>query len=357
MRRPMIPMLAAVAALSVACAAQAAPAPAPPAVATVAAAADKPMDAAERRAVIEELAKDLQDYFVFPDVAARYAAMLRANLARGDYDKLTDPTAFGVKVTADLQAVSRDGHLRLAPNAAWELKSDAPAGGGAAQPVGLEETRMIGKVAYLRFSLFPDDPETSARARRFLLDHADAQAVIIDSRTNHGGGLTVMDAILPLLYAKPETLVRMDTRASAAEGGPDFKSLVRQPSPPSVVRFDHHVVPDTTERRLQSVPVYYLTSSRTASAAEHLALAFRHTHRAVQIGETTRGAGHFGGRPPVGARFAAFIPVGRTYDPDTGWDWEGKGVAPDIAVPAGQALAEALKRAKAAGADIGPSTP
>ena len=46
----------------------------------------------------------------------------------------------------------------------------------------------------------------------------------------------------------------------------------------------------------------------------------------------------------------AFMPVGRTYDPDTGWDWEGKGVAPDVATGADEALAEALRRAKAAGA-------
>lgn len=316
----------------------------------------KPMDAAERRAVIEDLATKLADNFVFPEVAARYAAMLRANLARGDYDGLTDPDAFGAKVTADLQATAADGHLRLATMTFWNapIKPSTPAQAGApAGPQGLEEAKMIGKVAYLRFNLFPDDPETVARTRDFLLSHADAQAVIIDARGHHGGGLAVMDGFFPLLYAKPTLLVRMDVRASVAEGGPPYPSLVKQPSPPDVARADHYVTPDTHERRLQSVPVYYLTSKKTASAAEHLALAFKRTHRAVLIGETTRGAGHFGGVQQIGERFGAFIPVGRTYDPDTNWDWEGKGVAPDIAVPADQALDEALKRAKAAGADVG----
>jgi C-terminal processing protease CtpA/Prc len=145
----------------------------------------------------------------------------------------------------------------------------------------------------------------------------------------------------------------MDTRAAVAASLPPETGLVRRPSPPEVVRQDHVVEPDKTETRLEHVPVYYLTSSKTASAAEHLALAFRHTHRAVQIGETTRGAGHFGGGEGIGERFGAFMPLGRTYDPDTGWDWEGKGVAPDIAVPADQALDEALKQAKAKGVDVG----
>jgi C-terminal processing protease CtpA/Prc len=50
---------------------------------------------------------------------------------------------------------------------------------------------------------------------------------------------------------------------------------------------------------------------------------------------------------PMGETYAAFIPVGRTFDPDTGQSWEGVGVKPDVAVPAEQALDEALRRAGA----------
>ena len=71
----------------------------------------------------------------------------------------------------------------------------------------------------------------------------------------------------------------------------------------------------------------------------------KRTGRATIVGEPTAGAGHYGGFRPIGEHFAAFIPVGRTFDPDTGEDWEGDGVAPDVAVPAAAALAEALARA------------
>ncbi|MBA3811363.1 MAG: S41 family peptidase [Caulobacteraceae bacterium] len=314
------------------------------------------LSADERRGAIEQLSKVLENDFVFPDVGARYAAILRANLAGGAYDSLTDPTAFGERVTADLQAVAKDGHLRLAPQEVFAQRrpppADAPASTRPSGPPGLEEAKMIGDVAYLRFNEFPEDPAVAAAARRFLLAHADAKAVIIDARPHRGGGLGVMDAILPLLYARETHLVRMDTRASVADSGPmqDGPTLVRQPSPPTIVSRDHVVTPDPSERRLQHVPIYYLTSRSTASAAEHLALAFKRTRRAILIGETTRGAGHYGGLQDIGDRFAAFIPVGRTYDPDTGWDWEGKGVAPDVAVPADQALDEAIREAKSAGA-------
>jgi Peptidase family S41/N-terminal domain of Peptidase_S41 in eukaryotic IRBP len=332
-------------------AASAQPVAAPPAAAAV-----KPLDAAERGQVITDLAKTLNDNFVFPEVGARYAVMLRANLAKGAYDSLTDPVAFGERVTADLQAISPDAHLRLAPQAAFMQRrppaADAPASTRPSGPAGLEETKMIGDIAYLRFNEFTEDPVGAQTARRFLIDHADAKAVILDVRPNRGGTLDVMNAILPLLYARTTHLVRMDTRAAIADAGPmqDGPTLVRQKSAPTVVSHDHVVIPDTAERRLQHTPVYYVMSRRTASAAEHLALAFKRTHRATLVGETTRGAGHYGGPLPLGDRFAVFVPVGRSYDPDTGWDWEGKGVSPDVAVPTDQALDEALRLAKAAGA-------
>lgn len=309
---------------------------------------EAPMDAVERAAVVKDLAKTLNDSYVFPDTAARYADMLRTKLSQGAYDHLADPTAFGKQITADLQAVSPDKHLSLAPAAAFRVmtKGFEAHGGPTKMGPALEEARMIGAIAYLRFNLFPDDPSVAAEARNFLLKHADAAAVIIDSRTNRGGDLAVMNQILPLLYAHPTTLVRMDTRASADDGLPNA-AMVRQDAPKTLARYDHRVIPDTTETRLQKVPVYYLVSEHTGSAAEHLALAFKRTKRATLIGQTTAGFGHFGGVQPIGKRFAAFIPVGRTYDPDTNWDWEGVGVTPDVVVPADRALDEALKRISA----------
>jgi hypothetical protein len=340
--------IAVVAVLGASSALAAPPQAAPESLSPAAAPATKPVDAGERRRVVEDLAAALDANFVFPEIGARYAAMLRSKLTTGAYDSLADPMAFAEKVTADLQAVARDGHLRLALRSAFAERGPPPPNAAlstrASGPPGLEDAKMIGATAYLRFNEFPNEPGSAEAARRFLLAHADAKAVIIDARPNRGGGLAVLDAILPLLYPTRTTLVRTDTRASAdSHGGMGTSAtLVLQPSPSGIVRRDHVVIPDTAEARLQHVPVYYLISGRTASAAEHLALAFKRTHRAVLVGETTRGAGHFGGLMPIGDRFAAFIPVGRTYDPATNWDWEGRGVAPDVATPADAALDVAL---------------
>jgi C-terminal processing protease CtpA/Prc len=236
---------------------------------------------------------------------------------------------------------------------------------------------MIDDFVYLRFTSFPNDPEVAGRTRQFLLDHADARGVILDARDSRGGTLMVMDAILPLFFAERTTLMRMDSREGAGfrgppppgpapsggspAGGPERRvpagppgaeprddgrppTMVRQEAPPGVERFDHIVLPDPTEKRFLKTPVFYLTSKLTRSAAEHFAMALQRTHRGVLVGDVTAGAGNFGAPVPIGTRFSAFIPFGRSYDPDTNRGWEGTGITPDVSVPAAEALEEALRR-------------
>lgn len=60
------------------------------------------------------------------------------------------------------------------------------------------------------------------------------------------------------------------------------------------------------------------------------------------IGRTNFGANHFGGDQNLGGGYTAFIPVGRTFDPATGKDWEGVGITPDIDVAPEEALIKTL---------------
>jgi C-terminal processing protease CtpA/Prc len=118
-------------------------------------------------------------------------------------------------------------------------------------------------------------------------------------------------------------------------------TLLRQASPDTVVR-RLHVVKPAARPLLGDARVYLLTSRRTGSAGEHLAHALKRTHRATLVGEVTMGAGNFGGGIDLPGGFSAFVPGGRSYDPATGVGWEGSGVAPDVAVPAADALNKTL---------------
>ena len=316
--------------------AQAAPAPAP-------------FDAAEAKAAVEKLATSLEENFVFPEVGAKYAAALRAKLASGGYSNFPDAAAFADAVTADLKAVHEDRHLRvraLPPQGAGgERRMGPPPGFKAIEKAGW----IADGVAYISFAGFPGDEPTLARLRSFLAEHKDAKALIIDARGHRGGGLAEMDVMFPYFYDKPQTLVKMDTRIAVEErqGSPldEGPTLVKEKGPDGVVRRSHNVIPASQATGLRTAKIFLLTSNRTASAAEHLSLSLKRTGRATLIGETTRGAGHYGGGVPLGGGYGVFIPVGRTFDPDTNQGWEGSGVKPDVEVPADKALDEALRRA------------
>lgn len=307
---------------------------------------DSPITADEARKTALDLAQKLAEAYVFPDVAKRYAAMLRANAAKGSYDQIGSGIALAERLTQDLRAVSPDAHLRVSVRGAEPPR--ARVASARPQPQypwkAIEEERWLAPgIAYIRFNVFPGDDATVAAVTKFMQDHATAKTIIFDNRTHHGGGLAEMNAMFPFLFSKPTDLVTMDTREGVAE--PNDEPFVRKiPGPAGVSRREHYVEPSKTEKRLFKAKVFVLTSGATGSAAEHMTLALKRTHRATIVGETTAGAGHYGGEVPIADKFSAFIPVGRTFDQDTGKDWEGTGVPPDVAVPARDALVEALVR-------------
>lgn len=305
-------------------------------------------------AAVAKLADLLESGYVIPEIGKRYAQMLRAKLAGGGYAAIPDPAQLGDQLTADLRAVSPDNHLRVLPEPALpggpqRRPAGAPPPMRAPRRASVEDAGWLAKgVAYIRFTGFTGEPMALAAVRDFMAAHASASALIIDCRYNGGGGIDEMGVMLPYLYARETVLAQMEmvdaiakTRGSPFEGEVGIRDVA---GPAGIARKEHFVTPHATEKRLLDAKAFYLVSKGTASAGEHLALAFKHTGRAKLIGETTAGANHFGGFEPLGAGLAVFLPVGRTIDPATGKDWEGTGIAPDIACPPTGAVQEALKQ-------------
>ncbi|WP_225204590.1 S41 family peptidase [Novosphingobium huizhouense] len=298
------------------------------------------------RAVVDQLASALERDFVYPETGARYGAMLRGNLAGGAYDALAGKD-LADRLTDDLQAVQPDGHLRVRFTAD-EAPAATPHSASVPRPAPIEQARWISPdIAFVRYNLFTGDDDEVAATRAFMDTHAGAKVLIFDLRTHRGGGLDEMDAILPWLFDKPTGLVRMATRKSVAASGNSplqgVPTLHEVAGDPAFVTQEHRVEPGANPA-LRKARVYLLTSPRTASAGEHFTQAMKSTRRATIVGEATAGANHFGYGLDLPNGFSTFVPVGRTFDPATGKDWEGAGIAPDIAVPAREALATVLVR-------------
>jgi C-terminal processing protease CtpA/Prc len=303
--------------------------------------------AAPFAAAIETLARKLEADYVFPAVGAQYAAALRGHLAAGDYDGITDAGQVAARLTADLQATRWEGHLRVrvagaAPSSVTRASADAP------PPIKAAKWIAPG-VAYIAFTLMPDDPQVVSATDRFMREHASARALIIDARALHGGGEGVPSAIFRYLYAKRQVVAYFDSRPVADNADDDPyeqpPTVTTVAGPPGIERQALTVIPDATEHRLFRAKVFYLTSRQTASVAEQIAEILKRTHRGAVVGERTFGAGHFGFYVPIGQGLEAYLTWGRVLDPVTGEDYEGRGVTPDVAVPADQALDTALRMA------------
>jgi C-terminal processing protease CtpA/Prc len=166
---------------------------------------------------------------------------------------------------------------------------------------------------------------------------ANTDALIFDLRRNGGGSPLTIGFISSYLFDTPVHLNDFFVRETGR-------------------RQSFHTTETVEGRRYgQTRPVYILTSVRTFSAAEEFTYNLKNLKRATIVGETTGGGAHPGGVRRITDHFGIWLPNGRAINPITGTNWEGVGIAPDIAVDPAEALPaahlDALKKIRAAATD------
>lgn len=294
-------------------------------------AAASTLDAAARAALVEAAATALDAQYVFPEVGARLAAHLQARLRTGAYDGFSDGDAFADALTRELRAEGHDLHLGvLSPSGARGRMLAPPQPGGGDEPGEWERDRnhffralevLPGNVGYLALDRFPGAPDARATADAALAFLGRTDAVILDLRRNPGGA-EGLNQYLSSYFFSGEDPTLLYTR------------YYRDGDSTGVVR----VLPRLPGPRLPDVPLYVLTARQTGSAAENMAYALQTLGRATVVGDTTAGAANSARPVPLPHGFVLTVPSARVVSPVTGTNWEGVGVAPDVAVPADRAL-------------------
>jgi hypothetical protein len=303
-------------------------APAPPGATAPAGA----FDAATRRELVERLGEELRDRYVFPDVAERAAARIGAALAAGEYDGLADPAAFVQRLSADLQAIAHDKHLRL-------MSPTASPAGRAPRPMPPDEAgvtradRLAGGIGYIEIVGFPPPGDFKPALDRAMSGLKDSRALIVDVRRN-GGGVPESVAYLVSYLVEP--------------GRPVSAIVARIPKTTRFTRESFSSV--ATPVGFAGVPVYVLTSRETFSGGEDFAYDVQALGRGTIVGEVTGGGANPTGPVDLGHGVVASIPFGRSENPVTKTNWEGRGVQPAVPVPARDALRVALQKAGHEGA-------
>lgn len=293
--------------------------------------ASSTLDGKTRAEIVAKFSEALRQHYVFPDVGARTAAKIEAALAAGDYDQLTDPAAFTTRLTVDASAVAHDKHLNVSTTLAPPpplppgvlLTMRPPADGGITRA-----DRLAGGVGYIEVIGFPPTAQFKPLLDKAMSGLAGSRALIIDVRRN-GGGTPQGVAYLSSFLVPPDRL--LNDIVARVENTNEFKRTGYRSSPTPVSFAD--------------VPVYILTSKATFSGGEGFAYEVQAQKRATVIGEVTGGGANPTGIVVLAPGYNASIPSARAENPVTGTNWEGRGVQPDVLVPAQDALAAALTRA------------
>lgn len=307
-----------------------------------------------RDAVLERMATLLEQRYVDEAQGRELATMLRSAAHDNRFDAAREPQAWADAVEAALRATVADQHLQLSyepgtdfvPGTQREQRVARQDAGGARMVMrtGRLDARSVeqiaktnfgvdrvehldGNVGYLSLSRFvpADLSGDTLRAAIAFIAHSDA--VVIDLRGNIGGSPDAVAMLASPFFAADRGAVALHAADNRALGVHD------------VVSTD----PEGAVAALADARLFVLVGPRTASAAEMFAFALKRLHRATIVGETTSGAGNGGARQSVGEGFALVVPEWRS----TTGSWERVGVAPDVVVPAAQALERALVLARA----------
>ena len=306
---------------------------------------DEKVDAQTVAKVIDAIGRALRDGYVFPDVAKKMGEDLKQRLDNKEYEKLTSSRELAKLLTQQLQAISKDKHVRVG----YTAKAPAGMSRGRGVHVSPEDEekmrermrsfaaldnfgfqkveRLDGNVGYIDLTGFlPAEVagDTAAAAMNFI---ANADALIIDVRKN-GGGAPSMVALLCSYLFGPEPVHLNDLYFRPENSTHQWWTLPYVPG-----------------KRFEGKPVYVLTSKRTFSAAEEFTYNLKTQKRATIVGETTGGGANPGGMQVLSEHFVMFVPSGRAINPITKTNWEGTGVTPHLPTTAELALKTAHLKA------------
>jgi hypothetical protein len=289
---------------------------------------ERPLDAATRSTVIDELLKQINRIYILPDVARKMELAIRARQAKKEYDSITSGSELARVLTDHLRQVRNDDHLYVEYFAAG-IPYDSKKPPVAADVQRFREKgrrrnyeyrkveRLDGGIGLLQVDgFYPDEwaQDTIVAAMSFL---ANSEAIILDLRQNHGGAGSTL---LCSYFFEGET--HLSDQYNREE------NTTRQ-------YWTYPIVPG---KKLADKDLYILTSHETISAPEALAYDMQCLKRAIIVGETTHGGAHPTTIYRITDHFSAAIPFARTIHPGISTGEGGTGVKPDVAVPANQAL-------------------
>lgn len=275
------------------------------------------------RKTIGAIAAELRDGYVFPDKGEQAADALQQALKGNAYAGVTDPAQLAQRLTAELQAITKDGHMRVIYGSPFRHQPSPP----APQDAGFEVRRLDGDIGYIRLIRFVPPEIFNPAADDAMRRVSGTRALVIDMQDN-GGGHPASVAYLVSFFLDPGRRVHINDLIWRNRGTATFRTESFWSSPTPV--------------NYRDKPVYVLVGPKTYSAGEEFAYDLQVLKRATIVGSKTRGGANPGGLTDVGSDLFAVVPTGRAENPITRSNWEGTGILPDVQAPPESAQAAAV---------------
>lgn len=290
----------------------------------------------ETARIVNLVAVQMEQSYVFPDVGRKVAEQLRSKLRRDAY-RAAPGEPLAVELSNDLRSLTGDGHLSVVyspvPLPAEDSAANAEMGRrdseqyyGPKLNYGFRKMELLpGNVGYLEVTVFAPLDWAGPVATAAMRMVAQVDALIIDLRRNGGGHGETVQWLESYLFERPQQVSGEYNRARNTTS-------------------ESWTLPWVPGARFGSKrPVLILTSRRTFSAAEAMAYDLQALGRATIVGEASGGGAHPYENVKLDAHYVLGLPMSRSVNPITKANWQGTGVRPDVSVPADSALTVALR--------------
>ncbi|WP_316848152.1 S41 family peptidase [Pedobacter psychrodurus] len=288
-------------------------------------------DFTERNKQILEIADNINEYYIFEDVANQLSKKLKSEIDLKTFDNLTD-AEFAKSLSSYLTKNGNDLHFNVLYRPGKEeekavdekellKKYDAI---NKQWNYGFDKVmRLDGNIGYIEYTGFPEGNKSAEQILDATMNFvSNTNALIIDLRNNRGGDGKMVRLFLSYFFNEKIKLSEIYTR---------YNNKTE----------DKYTYKKVNGKKYLDKPVYLLVNHNTISAAEALAYNLQQNKIAKVIGDKTYGAANPAKVFFIGKKYQLFIPISVEKNTVTKTNWEHTGVHVDEKVNSEKALIKA----------------
>ena len=270
------------------------------------------LNAFQRDSIIYKTARLIKENYVFKHIGIEISNELLKNQSQGVYKNIYLPDDLIKQLQITILEISKDKHFKISKSGSTNNKDDHE----VLSKYGFKKIEVLeNNIAYFELDHLPGSKKDLKFAGEVISKHSFCNAIILDVRENIGGSGDLVEYLCNYFFDDTIILYTFHNR----EGEVIYEAKIQPPDSNKLTN-------------LIDIPIYVLIGPNTHSAAESLAYTLKHFDRATIIGEISAGMAHPSKTYIIDDLVRVTVPFIRFEHPNTGTDWEGIGVIPDIQI-------------------------